>query len=198
MGGIWIFPILAFAVIAVLIAAGKAIQLLRLPIINADLVEELATSFKRVGQGSLQEKNENLHWLEKASGMQKSLIKIALETDVGQKRDDKLYSKLLDCKNYLEYWLGAVAVIAAVSPLLGLLGTVSGMIQTFKLMTIFGAGDPAAVSGGISQALVTTEFGLVVAIPALLLHALLSRKVKSYYAQLESCSVNLSQLKTGQ
>ena len=103
---------------------------------------------------------------------------------------------LLHNKHKLDYWLGAIAITAAVSPLLGLLGTVSGMIETFKLMTLFGAGDPAAVSGGISQALVTTELGLVVAIPALLLHALLSRRVKTYYGQLESCGVNLSQLNT--
>ena len=68
------------------------------------------------------------------------------------------------------------------------------MIETFKLMTLFGAGDPAAVSGGISEALVTTELGLVVAIPALLCHALLSRRAKTYYGELESCAVNLSQL----
>jgi biopolymer transport protein ExbB len=68
------------------------------------------------------------------------------------------------------------------------------MITTFRLMTLFGAGDPNAVSSGISEALVTTELGLVVAIPALLAHALLSRKVKAYFAQLENDAVNLSRL----
>ena len=69
-------------------------------------------------------------------------------------------------------------------------------IQSLKLMTLFGAGDASAVSGGISEALVTTELGLVVAIPALLMHALLSRKVKTYYGSLESCAVQLSQIST--
>jgi len=81
---------------------------------------------------------------------------------------------------------------AAVSPLLGLLGTVSGMIETFKMMTLFGSGDPEVVSGGIAQALVTTELGLVVAIPALILNAVLSRKAKSYYAELENFAILIS------
>jgi len=72
--------------------------------------------------------------------------------------------------------LPIIAVTAATSPLLGLLGTVSGMIATFNLITLFGSGDPKPLAGGISEALVTTLFGLVVAIPALILHAFLSRR----------------------
>ena len=64
-------------------------------------------------------------------------------------------------------------MIAAVSPLLGLLGTVTGMIQTFDVITEFGTSDPKLLSGGISTALVTTELGLIVAIPCLLLGNLL-------------------------
>ncbi len=64
--------------------------------------------------------------------------------------------------------------MAAVSPLLGLLGTVTGMISTFDVITEFGTGNPKLLSGGISEALVTTELGLIVAIPALLLGHLLS------------------------
>ena len=66
--------------------------------------------------------------------------------------------------------LPMLAVFATAAPLLGLLGTVAGMIETFQSMTIFGAGDPKVVSSGISLALVATELGLVVAIPILLLH----------------------------
>jgi biopolymer transport protein ExbB len=94
----------------------------------------------------------------------------------------------------LERYLGPLGTIAAISPLLGLLGTVSGMITTFKAMTLFGAGDANVVSGGIAEALITTELGLVVAIPALLAHALMSRRVKTYFAQLENDAVHLSQL----
>jgi biopolymer transport protein ExbB len=66
--------------------------------------------------------------------------------------------------------LPMLAVVATAAPLLGLLGTVAGMIETFQSMTLFGAGDPKVVSGGISLALVATELGLIVAIPILLLH----------------------------
>jgi len=70
--------------------------------------------------------------------------------------------------------LATVAVLATVCPLLGLLGTVTGMIETFQSMTLFGTGDPKLMSGGISEALVTTELGLAVAIPLVLLHSLVT------------------------
>ncbi|MCU7814667.1 MAG: MotA/TolQ/ExbB proton channel family protein [Candidatus Thiodiazotropha sp. (ex Rostrolucina anterorostrata)] len=70
--------------------------------------------------------------------------------------------------------LRLLAIFAAVAPLLGLLGTVTGMIETFQSITLFGTGDPKLMSGGISQALVTTELGLAVAIPLVLLHSYLS------------------------
>ncbi|GAA0817362.1 MotA/TolQ/ExbB proton channel family protein [Colwellia asteriadis] len=191
-GGIWIFPIVAFGVFALIIALLKAIQFVRLPSLIPAFNERFAQLEKITNAEDKIAAQQSL--FAQAQGMQAKLIEIALNTEIGQKRDDRLFSNLLGSKHKLEYWLGAIAITAAVSPLLGLLGTVSGMIETFKLMTLFGAGDPAAVSGGISQALVTTELGLVVAIPALLLHALLSRRVKTYYGALESCGVNLSQL----
>ncbi len=70
-------------------------------------------------------------------------------------------------------------IIAAVAPLMGLLGTVSGMIITFQAITLFGAGDPRLMAGGISQALVTTVLGLCVAIPMLLLHNIVQMRAKS-------------------
>jgi biopolymer transport protein ExbB len=68
----------------------------------------------------------------------------------------------------LESGLTLLKIIAAVAPLMGLLGTVTGMIITFQAITIFGAGDPKAMAGGISSALVTTVLGLLVAIPTVL------------------------------
>lgn len=72
--------------------------------------------------------------------------------------------------------LGTLAILAAVAPLLGLLGTVVGIIETFQAITLFGTGDPRLMSGGISLALVTTVMGLVVAIPLLILHSLLTSR----------------------
>ena len=65
---------------------------------------------------------------------------------------------------------GFIKIISMVAPLLGLLGTVIGMIVTFQAITLFGTGDPKTMAGGISQALITTVLGLVVAIPTVLLH----------------------------
>ncbi len=81
--------------------------------------------------------------------------------------------------------LSFLKIIAAVAPLLGLLGTVTGMILTFQTITLFGAGDPKLMAGGISQALVTTVLGLCVAIPTLLLHNVLQTKAKNITDVLE-------------
>ena len=67
-----------------------------------------------------------------------------------------------------------IKVISVVAPLLGLLGTVTGMINTFQAITLFGTGDPTRMAGGISQALVTTQLGLYVAVPTVLLHTVVS------------------------
>lgn len=76
----------------------------------------------------------------------------------------------------IERGLITLAVLAAIAPMLGLLGTVSGMIETFQSITLFGTGDPKLMSGGISQALVTTELGLAVAIPLVFIHSAISGK----------------------
>lgn len=76
----------------------------------------------------------------------------------------------------IERGIVTLAIIAAITPMLGLLGTVSGMIETFQSITLFGTGDPKLMSGGISQALVTTELGLAVAIPIMLIHSAISSK----------------------
>ena len=85
-----------------------------------------------------------------------------------------------------------ILVFAAIAPLLGLLGTVTGMISTFDIITEFGTGDPKLLSGGISEALVTTELGLIVAIPTLLLGHLLSAWSKKIKESVESAALRLS------
>jgi len=77
----------------------------------------------------------------------------------------------------LERFLAGLAACVAVAPLLGLLGTVTGMIYTFNVITVYGTGDPRLLSGGISEALITTEVGLAIAIPAMLAHHLLLGRV---------------------
>ena len=87
--------------------------------------------------------------------------------------------------------LSFLKISAAVAPLLGLLGTVTGMIITFQAITLFGAGDPKLMAGGISQALVTTVLGLIVAIPTLLLHNLVNSKANKITQIIEQEAVAL-------
>jgi len=188
-GGIWVLPILAFACFALLIALFKAWQLWRLPKLMPMLVEKLDTLAKYPDVA------ERLHKLiAELQGAQKALLEICLNTKDPEARDDRLLAYMLELKHKLSAFMGAIAVTAAIAPLLGLLGTVSGMIETFNMMSLFGAGDPAVVSGGISKALITTELGLVVAIPALVMHALLNRSANQYTGQLNNTAIRLSKL----
>ena len=94
------------------------------------------------------------------------MVVVAVEHFDGKRRllEELLYEKLLSIRPKLERFLPFLAVTAATAPLMGLLGTIDGMIKTFKLITKFGTGDARTLSSGISEALVTTN-GLVVAIP---------------------------------
>ncbi|NNJ65184.1 MAG: MotA/TolQ/ExbB proton channel family protein, partial [Xanthomonadales bacterium] len=91
----------------------------------------------------------------------------------------------------------AILVIAAVAPLMGLLGTVTGMIATFDIITEFGTGDPKLLSSGISIALVTTEVGLAVAIPALIFGNLLSGWAESIKDDMEKAALRVMNLYKG-
>ena len=103
--------------------------------------------------------------------------------------EEILYERILAVRPRLERFLPFIALTAAAAPLLGLLGTVTGMIKTFNLITIFGTGDAKSLSSGISEALVTTELGLVVAIPALIIHGLLSRMSRQKIGDMEQTAV---------
>ena len=91
----------------------------------------------------------------------------------------------------MERFLSTLGMLAAIAPLLGLLGTVTGMIDTFHVITHHGTGDPRMMSGGISEALVTTMLGLTVAIPIMLAHTLLNRSVENRIGQMEEKAVAL-------
>jgi len=91
----------------------------------------------------------------------------------------------------LQRGLGLIKLLAAVAPLLGLLGTVTGMILTFQSISLFGTGDPKLMAGGISQALVTTVMGLVTAIPLLFLHTLLTSRSRTLIQILDEQSAGV-------
>jgi len=91
----------------------------------------------------------------------------------------------------LERFLNALGIIAEVSPLMGLLGTVFGMIEIFSALMKHGAGDPSSLAGGISVALITTAAGLTVAIPSLIFHRYFVRLVDDYVIAMEEEALKL-------
>ena len=108
--------------------------------------------------------------------------------------EDVVAESVLHENAYLNRYGAAILVVAAVAPLMGLLGTVTGMIETFDIITQFGTGDPKLLSIGISTALVTTQLGLIVAIPALVAGNLLSgwsNKIKDNMEQAALQVINL-------
>lgn len=190
VGGIWSYPILAFGTIALLMGLVKLMQVLRLPKLDAAYAQQLMA--QPLTQELLKQEllvTERFQWQQQLA----ALAWQARSYDV-EKTNDQLFALLMQFKGQLERGMSLLAATAAVAPLLGLLGTVSGMIHTFEMMNLFGNKDQSLLSGGISEALFTTELGLIVAIPALLAHAYLSRKHQSYLSQLENDSVLLAHL----
>lgn len=103
----------------------------------------------------------------------------------------KLEEAVLKERPSIESGLNMIKIVSMVAPLMGLLGTVVGMIQTFQAITDFGAGDPKLMAGGISAALVTTVCGLIVAIPTVFMHTILSGKAKRIIHVLEEQSAGI-------
>lgn len=122
------------------------------------------------------------------------VLGIANDDGTGVQREvmeNLVAERLVGEERRLDRFGAPILIIAAVAPLLGLLGTVTGMISTFDVITEFGTGNPKLLSGGISEALITTELGLVVAIPALLLGNLLSGWAGTLKSRLEERALHL-------
>ena len=116
----------------------------------------------------------------RGDGLRRNLVDEFLALRTGRSRPDRDQLRLCTrrLQGGLRRHLAAIAVLAAVAPLLGLLGTVLGMIQTFDVIAVFGTGNARALAGGISVALVTTQTGLLVAIPGLFASIALGRRAK--------------------
>jgi biopolymer transport protein ExbB len=115
----------------------------------------------------------------KMGGRRRSQFKDSLE-EAGRREAQELTARL-----------GVLNLVAAVSPLLGLLGTVSGMIRAFNSIAAEGVGNPGLLAGGISEALLTTAAGLCVAIPTLVVHRILLSRAESLVSELEELSSDL-------
>jgi biopolymer transport protein ExbB len=186
-GGTVMIPILLLALVAVVVILLKAAQLLRVPKPSKKRVNELLESVKRRDFTAAAEKAQGI------DGPMGEMLRAGVEHAREPKAlvEEVMYERTLETRLSLQRFLSFLAICAAAAPLLGLLGTVTGIINTFELITVFGTGDPKTLSGGISEALITTKFGLIVAIPALLMHALLSRMAKRYIDGMEKTAVRL-------
>lgn len=185
-GGIVMVPLLATGFVTLIITLLKGEQLMRL----GRRYQRLDLSAAMV----LLKEEDHSGWADFVREQDASL-RLVLETVDEYQREPRetieeiMHERLLSCLPRLEKYLGTLAVLGAIAPLLGLLGTVTGIIHVFRMMTLFGNHDTTLLSGGISEALVTTEFGLMIAIPVLLVHAWLNRRVRTLSGQLEDMAI---------
>lgn len=191
--GIWIYPILAAAAIALIVSLVKWISLLQ----TRRAIFQAQKLYPKIWNTGDSKKHGSF------VANQPTLLRPFWETLWNtrtvepESREDLLYARLIEIRLRLTRGLAALSVIAATAPLLGLLGTVTGMITTFQRITLFGTGDPQNLSGGISEALLTTKFGLIVAIPTFLLYAYLSRRTQGTVANLENMSTRFEPASKG-
>ncbi|MCC5835249.1 MAG: MotA/TolQ/ExbB proton channel family protein [Opitutales bacterium] len=187
-GGIWMIPILSFAGVAWLIGMFKAFEIFSVKRLKPGVLLE-TINLVRSGK-----KEEADALLETQGGPTATMLKKGVKYHKLPKEslEELMAENILETQPKLERGLAVITVTAAVAPLLGLLGTVTGMINTFKLITLFGTGDARSLSSGISEALITTEFGLIVAIPSLLLSAFLSRKVQGIAGEMENAAITFA------
>lgn len=178
-GGIVIWPLLIIAVVALLLCIERIVYLWRIPTHTDKVMQNLG---KAISDGDFDACGKIC-----TGNKRMPLCKVAKDVLDGFQRHQKVTKELLEDlldesilkeTPKLERFLTTLATLGAVSPLLGLLGTVTGMIHTFQSITVFGTGDPRLLAGGISEALVTTQVGLSIAIPVLLVHHFLSRRVE--------------------
>lgn len=186
-GGIWIWPILLLALVATSAAISKWFQLLRIRDLKPTLIRQVIFDVNQGDESAAKEKLTGIH--HPAAEVLRRGAEFAGSSSDRETIEEALYEKFLEAQPPLQRGLPLIAIASASAPLLGLLGTVTGMIHTFKLINLFGTGDARSLATGISEALVTTEFGLIVAIPALILHALLSRKVQGIKSTMEMSSL---------
>ncbi len=184
-GGPVMIPILALALIAFGVALYKWREINRMPQLPPDVLESVLTP---LNAGRHDEARKRAEAIPGPAG--EMLVDAVGHVDEGRDLvEEVMFERMLRTQPKLDRLMPLIALTAATAPLLGLLGTVTGMIQTFHLITLFGTGDAQTLSGGISEALVTTQFGLIVAVPALIVHALLSRKSKGILNNMEQTSL---------
>lgn len=186
-GGPVMYPIFALAGAALLVALLKWLSFLFVRTPSRARVQKLYDAVAQRDEAAVEGA------VARIKGPVGKMLKAGVENlrEPRELVEEVMYEVVLTSRLKLERFLPFVAISAASAPLLGLLGTVTGIINTFKLITVSGSGDVKSLSGGISEALITTEFGLIVAIPSLLLHAFLSRKARGVVNKMETAAIGL-------
>ncbi len=185
LGGPVMYPILGLAGLAFLVALYKFLAIIFTP---SPSRRKLAGLITAVSQRDSAKAREVAQAMRGPSGR---MLQAGADHMYAPREliEEVMYEKVLVAKLRVQRMLPFIAICAAAAPLLGLLGTVTGIINTFEMMQLSGGADMENVSGGISEALITTKFGLIVAIPTLLLHVFLSRMARRVVDQMEKAGI---------
>lgn len=181
LGGIWMYPILFLGFLSAAVFAYKLAYFARVRRAPEGIARRVKELLARSDEDGALE-------AARSAGYPYSRLLLDLARSRGLPRaalEEVSYESMLEAGERLFSGLSVLSVSAAVAPLLGLLGTVTGIIKTFGDLSFSGAGQAQFISAGISEALITTEYGLVVAIPAYVAHAVFSRRAKSVLSDME-------------
>jgi biopolymer transport protein ExbB len=181
-GGMFLWPIMLIGVVGLLLVAERCVTLGRVRANGRQAVEQVLHGDRNMTAQAGRTPAERVV---------RRMCTPGGTPDDAEQMERRLEQAVLEELPPLERFLQTIRVLAAISPLLGLLGTVSGIIQTFRIITAHGNGDPKLLSAGISEALLTTEAGLLVAIPLLLCHHFLTRRVNTVMLDMEAAGTSL-------
>ncbi|MGC6582865.1 MAG: MotA/TolQ/ExbB proton channel family protein [Akkermansiaceae bacterium] len=186
-GGIVGYGILSLGLLALLIAIFKFFEIQRFPIPNRKQINLILDDLLDDRQPAAQEKTQEI------SGLGGQLAEAGVKHFFDKRRilEDALMEKLGLIQPRLERFLPFLALVAAAAPMMGLLGTVLGIMQTFAIMSAVSSADSSAFAGGISVALITTAMGLIVAIPVIIIHGMLKSVAKAKFGQVEGVALAL-------
>jgi biopolymer transport protein ExbB len=187
-GGIVSFAILFVGLLSLSLIVNKVYDLQRL---DVDEPEKVEVFLRKLRQAPAERRLELLRSLGTAT---RDLFSTGIEyIEVPkQQLEERLWAVLMRIRLYYERRLPLLAVIAVAAPLMGLLGTVTGMVRTFALITVFGTGNAGKLASGISEVLVATELGLMVAIPSLVAHGFLANRIQKKLSLLERYALEFS------
>lgn len=186
-GGWLMLPIILCSIAAMGIIAERFWSLQRKKIVPPELVPQI---FKLAQQDKLDE--PTLRRIKSSSPLGAILASGLINSHHGREiMKTSIEEAGRQVVHELEHFLNSLGTIASITPLLGLLGTVVGMIKVFAAIMIHGVGDPGILAGGISEALLTTAAGLTVAIPSLIFHRYFERLVDEYVLNMEEEALKL-------